>query len=142
MPTDREAASLQELLGRLEDIEEDLLHSIEVEPELFKLPGVMDATRKLKEAVQCLRNVEAARNVPRVPQYAKARTEFPPRNIVATAIQQLPMPEPGVPPQVRRIDSCDWGLFEVTFVVRPNPQQKSRGWFWEIETSHRVGPGT
>ena len=56
----RTAAKLEDLLERLERVEDDLLQSIESEPGLFRVPGVLDLTGQLKNALRSLRSARDA----------------------------------------------------------------------------------
>jgi hypothetical protein len=49
------SAKLEDLLERLERIEDELLQSIESDPALFRVPGVLDLTGQLKSALRSLR---------------------------------------------------------------------------------------
>lgn len=60
--TGRTAAVLEDLLERLERLEDDVLQSIEGDPSLFRVPGVLDLTGQLKNA---LRSLRAARDATR-----------------------------------------------------------------------------
>lgn len=48
-------AKLEDLLERLERIEDEVLQSIEADPALFRVPGVLDLTGQLKNALRSLR---------------------------------------------------------------------------------------
>ena len=56
----RSAAKLEDLLERLERVEDELLQSIEGDPGLFKVPGVLDFTGQLKNALRSLRTARDA----------------------------------------------------------------------------------
>ena len=47
-----------------------------------------------------------------------------------------------LPPQTVEIDARPaWGLYPVTFVVRQNPRQGMRSWFWVMDAGERLqGP--
>ena len=57
---DRTTARIDELLDRLEKVEDDLLQSIEADPALFRVPGVMDLTGQLKNALRSIRTTRDA----------------------------------------------------------------------------------
>lgn len=59
----RTTAKLEDLLERLEKVEDELLHSIEADPSLFRVPGILDLTGQLKNA---LRSMRTARDATRV----------------------------------------------------------------------------
>jgi hypothetical protein len=68
---DRTTARIDELVDRLEKVEDDLLQSIEADPALFRVPGVMDLTGQLKNALRSIRTArEAIRSQASRPQAA------------------------------------------------------------------------
>jgi hypothetical protein len=51
----RTTAKLEDLLERLEKVEDELLQSIEADPSLFRVPGILDLTGHLKNALRSMR---------------------------------------------------------------------------------------
>lgn len=56
----RTSTKLEELLDRLERVEDELLQSIEADPSLFRVPGVLDLTGQLKNALRSMRTARDA----------------------------------------------------------------------------------
>jgi len=56
----RTAVKFEDLLERLERVEDELLQSIEGDPGLFRVPGVLDLTGQLKNALRSLRTARDA----------------------------------------------------------------------------------
>ena len=68
--------------------------------------------------------------------------QYPPTNALAAAIRNLPKAGPGVRPQKVLIDIGAAGRYQVTFVVRQNPDLSAPSWFWGVESSERIAsPG-
>jgi hypothetical protein len=61
------------------------------------------------------------------------RADLPPVEFLVKARQVLLPPGPGMPETRVQVDAGpQWGLFEMTFVVR---QYSNGSWVWEINTS-------
>jgi hypothetical protein len=56
----RTTAKLEDLLDRLEKVEDELLQSIEGDPSLFRVPGILDLTGQLKNALRSMRTARDA----------------------------------------------------------------------------------
>lgn len=66
--------------------------------------------------------------------------QYPPGFFISKAIRTLPAAEPDLPPQTVEIDARPgWGVYRVTFVVRQNPRQGMRHWFWVMDKGERLG---
>ena len=70
----------------------------------------------------------------------KPRNRFPPGEFISHALDHLPAPGPGAPPQTVDIDGGHlWGRFRVTFVVRRNPRAGIASWYWAMERGEQTG---
>jgi hypothetical protein len=68
--------------------------------------------------------------------------QYPPTNIIAAAIRNLPKAGPGVRAQKVEIDAGPSGRYRVTFIVRQNAELSTPSWYWGVERSERVAePG-
>ena len=64
---ERTAVKFEDLLERLERVEDELLQSIEGDPGIFRVPGVLDLTGQLKNALRSLRTARDAARACTVP---------------------------------------------------------------------------
>ena len=68
--------------------------------------------------------------------------QFPPTNLIAAAIRNLPKPDRNIPPQRVVIDAGPVeGRYSVIFVVRLNSDLQEPAWFWGIESGERIPRG-
>lgn len=65
--------------------------------------------------------------------------QFPPGDYIGAAMNKLPAARPDLAPQTVEIDAGPlWGRYRVTFVVKRNPRQGMRSWYWTMETGERL----
>ena len=67
------------------------------------------------------------------------KNQFPPTNLLAAAIKNLPTPGPNVSRQEVVIDAGPVaGRYRVMFIPRLNPDLQTPTWFWGVESGERI----
>jgi hypothetical protein len=135
---ERRWVKFNRLLARVAQVQAELKDAIEADPNIVKLPEVIELSRELKAAVGCL---TAARSVS--DSRARPRSDpklLPPSNYVSAAIKALPAAGPDVPRrlvEIHAVPTYVWpheGRYRLAFLARSTLVAGIRRWYWGVES--------